>query len=62
MSSVYPIIPTPRFELKVNHSILSKLAIETALNVDNVDDDDDDDDDVDDDDNNNNANLNLVRT
>ena len=59
MSSVYPIIPTPHFELKVNHSILSKLAIETALNVDNVDDDDDD---VDDDDNNNNANLNLVRT
>ena len=59
MSSVYHITPTPHFELKVNHSTVSELAIETALN--NDDDDDDgggggDDDDDDDDDNNNNNN------
>ena len=59
MSSVYRNTPTPHFELKTNHSILSELSIETTLNSD----DDDDND------NNNNSyyyyyygNLNLVRT
>ena len=68
ISSVYRITPTPtptptpHFELKVNLSIVSELAIETALNNDYDDDDDgggdddNDDDDDDDDDNNNNNN------